>query len=752
MKNHLLCWLSAFLLAFASSITVTSQVGLYRTFERSIENNNPYSNKFDDVELTCVYTSPTGRNVEFYGFYDGDGQGGGDSATGNIWKIRFLPDEPGEWHYEWTWSDTTNGGSDKFLCEPDNAGKGVLRPYEENPRWLAYNGTDPVWLKSYYESGHGAISQPFEWITENVYQPMLDRGYNHFQVNWLLSLCCYSQFYNDGPSQSTQDLTLYQSGKASSTMRLDVWKLMEQNIEWLNDRNVGLHMFLGFDGGKNGGPDWAALSEYEKEYYVKYVVARLAPYANIAGWSFVWEVPGDRTTHELGWAGLVQKYDVFDHLRTYQDEKPITHEYERPEYNFAAIENHSMYSEVRDEERQYWKEPWTHHYACLKGYVPGKPVYMIEGNALWRRYWAAKCGATKDDLRRSAWGCAVAGASFNWCGHEGVGPLKAYGDQGLPFHGDVNEYATSALQLDILERVVTEDVEFFRMTPADSLLFDQDTLAVWCLAEPGEQYLVFTIEGKSFSLQLAAGEYLNNHWINTMTGAGFEVPAFTASEGEKVSFTPPDTNTDWALVIKSTGDDTLLEEAEVIIAETDTSGGLIYISCSHDIRVPEDYNYGFSIKKKGSSEKYDFTLAMTDDANPGTLILLMEDSVYVDDEIELNYLGTLATENGNVLAPVSALDIINNSTKTIPDIGKVVLRRTAEIKVYPNPSTDELEVASDYPIDSIEIFTVSGRSVYKKKEVNQFTAHLPLRNMEAGNYIVTITTEVGTAAVNFIKN
>ncbi len=77
----------------------------------------------------------------------------------------------------------------------------MLQPYAKNPRWFAYNGTEPVWIKSYYETGHGSIAQPFDWITANVYQPLLDRGYNHLQVNWLLSLCCFGQYYNDGPSR-----------------------------------------------------------------------------------------------------------------------------------------------------------------------------------------------------------------------------------------------------------------------------------------------------------------------------------------------------------------------------------------------------------------------------------------------------------------------------------------------------------------------------------------------------------------------
>jgi len=551
MKIRILVYLLVFLLTGACSKTQpTFHVSLYRTFEKSLENNTAYSNKFKDVDLKCTFTSPSGKTTEFYGFYDGDGKGGGDFQTGNVWKLRFLPDEVGKWNYTWNWSDQTKGGTDSFVCDSVNAGKGILRAYKENPRWLAYNGIDPVWLKSYYESGHGSIAQPFDWITTNIYQPMIDRGYNHLQVNWLLSLCCFTQIYHDGPAPSTQDLTLYQEGKTSSTMRLDVWKMMEQHVGWLNDRNIGLQMFLGFDGSQNDGPQWSSLSDSEKDFYVRYVLARLAPYANIAGWNFVWEVPGDREDSELGWAKLVQKYDMFDHLCTYEDEHPVKNEFHRPEYNFAAVENHSIFSENRDLDRPHWKEAWTHHKACWAGYLAGKPVYMMEGNALWRRFWQKRTKATLNDLRQSAWACVTAGASFNWCGQAGEDSLVAFGPEGLPFLNNENIYSKSAREIDILSDVMNKELTFYKMTPADSLLFEHDDKSVWCLSEPSAQYLVFSASGSPFKLQLAQGQYNNNNWVDTMTGEEKAVPAISVTENKLVAFIPPNSLTDWVLLIR----------------------------------------------------------------------------------------------------------------------------------------------------------------------------------------------------------
>jgi hypothetical protein len=532
-----------------NSAAAPHEVGLYRVFEARLDNGKPYANKFSDVELRATYTAPFGRQVEFPGFFDGDGQGGGDAHTGNVWKLRFMPDELGPWRYRWSWSDDTPGGEGSFQCVSQGASKGVLQAYKDNPHWLAYNGTEPVWIKSYYETGHGSIAQPFDWVSENVYQPLVDHGYNHLQVNWLLSLCCFGQYYQDGPPPSTLDLALYKEGRASSTMRLDVWRLMEQRLGWLNDRNVGVHMFLGFEGRKNHGPSWEKLSNQEKDFYVRYVVARIAPFANIAGWNFVWEDPGYRESHELGLAKLLQKYDVFHHLRTYQDESPRDNEYQRPEYTFAAIENHYIAAPQNQIDRNYRKTPWTHHEACRIAYVPGKPVFMSEGNALWRRYWAERSGATQDDLRQAAWGCATAGASFCWNGHAREYDLTATGPEGIPFHAsDNNPYTASARYVDILADVMNKDVVFYRMTPRDYLLTGHDPFRVWCLAEPGKQYLVFAAFGQPFTLHLAAGDYPKSEWIDAKTGQRQPAPTVKVTKDELAPKAP---ETDWVLVLQS---------------------------------------------------------------------------------------------------------------------------------------------------------------------------------------------------------
>nr|MDA3879988.1 pectate lyase [Prolixibacteraceae bacterium] len=527
------------------------KVGMYKIFETSVKNTQPYSNRFTDVELLVQFQAPSGRIIDFRGFFDGFGDGSGNFSDGNIWKIRFMPDEPGSWKYVYSWSDGTTGGNGTFYCTAQNSGKGVLKPYDKNPHWFAYNGTEPVYLKSYYESGHGSIGQDFDWVTANVYQKLIDNGYNHLQVNWLLSLCCFGQYYKDGPEPETLDLALFSDENIAKTMNLDVWQRMEKHMEWLNNRDVGVHMFLGVDGSRNDGPEWENLNDEERDFYVRYMVARLAPYANLAGWNFVWEVPGNREEHELAFMRLIKKYDVFEHLTTYEDECPRENYFDLPEYSFAAVENHRIVAPDKELERHHlWREAWTHHIACLLGYR-GKPVFMSEGNALWRRYWHERSGADQEDLRRSAWACATAGASFTWNGHASEYGLVAGGPEGLPFN-DKNEFTRSEKYVSILTMTMQNDVDFQRMKPDDTLLSDCEALRVFALAAPGSQYLVFAIDGEPFTLKLKNGNYSTAFWLNTENGEKKALDNIgQLNNVENYRFAPPNRTTDWALIIRN---------------------------------------------------------------------------------------------------------------------------------------------------------------------------------------------------------
>ena len=98
---------------------------------------------------------------------------------------------------------------------------------------------------------------------------------------------------------------------------------------------------------------------------------------------------------------------------------------------------------------------------------------------------------------------------------------------------------------------MTQEVDFYRMRPDDTLLRDHQVLDVYALAEPGHQYLVFSMDGKPFALAMEPGDYPTVTWIDTKTGNKVKADGISVAEGDApVAFTCPDISTDWVLVVR----------------------------------------------------------------------------------------------------------------------------------------------------------------------------------------------------------
>jgi hypothetical protein len=496
----------------------TDMVPLNRLFEAIVRNPRAYDDPYTDIELTTTFTAPSGKETEFWGFYDGDGDGG---QSGHLWKFRFSPTEVGPWKYHYAWSDGTPGGEGQFECVQAESGKGVLQPYLQNSHWLAYNGVDPVLLRSYYVGG--TIVSPVEWAAEKVYRPLIERGYNHVVFNQMLPVeWVDTDSWLDAPSVLAK--YLFEDNNPRQKMNLDVWANLEAHIRWLNDRDIGVYVFQGFDGKhKYTHVSWERLADDEKDFFVRYVCSRLAPFANIAGWTYTWETAGDGPELEL--MALLDKYDPWGHLRTYEAQYPKTNHFEHPLYTWAAVENHDL-GDTHGAE--------SHHTATLAGYAD-KPVLMLEGNGLWKAFWKAD----EDTIRRAAWAVVTAGGSFTWDWTIPNGSEPAYSYEMMD--------SIAVTYIDILNHVMLNDLVFYRMIPRDDLL-GAGQPNTYCLAEEGQQYLVWKQDGGEFWIDLPVGMW-HGVWVDTKTNARLEMTVQRTAVG-MVKLITPDENTDWALIMK----------------------------------------------------------------------------------------------------------------------------------------------------------------------------------------------------------
>ncbi|NET34775.1 MAG: DUF4038 domain-containing protein [Cyanothece sp. SIO1E1] len=86
------------LVTFSSAKTQTE---IWHPFELSLSSSQVYENPLYEIKkFYADFTSPTGRSQRIYGFWDGDRQ----------FKIRFAPDELGEWSFVTHCSNTDDTG------------------------------------------------------------------------------------------------------------------------------------------------------------------------------------------------------------------------------------------------------------------------------------------------------------------------------------------------------------------------------------------------------------------------------------------------------------------------------------------------------------------------------------------------------------------------------------------------------------------------------------------------------------------
>lgn len=83
---------------------------------------------------------------------------------------------------------------------------------------------------------------------------------------------------------------------------------------------------------------------------------------------------------------------------------------------------------------------------------------------------------------------------------------------------------------------------------------------------------------------------------------------------------------------------------------------------------------------------------------------------------------------------------------TFPAVGVVEIGN-GQISVYPNPATENVNVKSDYVINTLEVMNYVGQTVYKNANVEAKTSKINVSNLQAGIYFVKVATVQGTRTV-----
>jgi hypothetical protein len=298
MTNALRFLGAGLLLVAASAPARAVEVEQWGPFELSLRGPAG-GNPFVDVELSATFTRG-GKKVRASGFYDGDG----------TYRVRFMPESPGEWTY------TTASN------RPELDGKtGTLTVVKPSP-----GNHGPVRVRNVYHFAH-ADGTPYFPVGTTCYAWIHQPANREEQTLATLKaapfnklrMCVFPKWYAFNRSEPPRYPFV---GTPPSRWDLDrfnpeFFRHLETRVGQLRDLGIecDLILFHPYDKGHWGFDRMPAAAD---DRYLRYVVARLAAYRNV-WWSLANEFDFMKEKTDADWERflkVVAEADPYRHLRS----------------------------------------------------------------------------------------------------------------------------------------------------------------------------------------------------------------------------------------------------------------------------------------------------------------------------------------------------------------------------------------------------------------------------------------------------
>ncbi len=168
---------------------------------------------------------------------------------------------------------------------------------------------------------------------------------------------------------------------------------------------------------------------------------------------------------------------------------------------------------------------------------------------------------------------------------------------------------------------------------------------------------------------------------------------------------------------------------------------------SHDTDYPDGYSLKLSTT---TNAKTDFTVNLVTVAGaPNTLIsatalTTVDLSAYAGQTIRLAWINTSNDKN------LLSLDDITVVKSTLSNDSYT----SSKFSISPNPTTDIVNISSseNIGVNSVSVADLNGRTVKQLKFNNISNVEVNMSDLSAGMYMMTITSEQGTATKKILKN
>ncbi|WP_057936300.1 apiosidase-like domain-containing protein [Algoriphagus resistens] len=253
------------------------QTKQFDRFEYIFQSEKTYENPLYDVStFDITFISPSGREKTLRGFWDG----------GRNWKVRFMPDELGEWSFISSSSDKSNSGLDGV--------KGTFKCVENGSDLDIYRKGPLVQPKGTYHLSH-ADGTPFFWTACTAWNGALkstdeewDYYLNHRKEHHYNTVQLVTTQWRGGTKNAEGKVAFTGAGKI--TLDPTFFERIDQKIEEANEKGLVVSPVilwaLPFGEGTEYSPGYY-LPIREAVILAKYIVARYQ------GNHVLWTLGGD---------------------------------------------------------------------------------------------------------------------------------------------------------------------------------------------------------------------------------------------------------------------------------------------------------------------------------------------------------------------------------------------------------------------------------------------------------------------------
>lgn len=482
----------------AAAATPGSAIARWALFEGTLTHPAPPADALRGVELRTEFTAPDGQVARFWGYHDG----------GATWRFRFSPDQVGRWRYAARFSDDAAEVSGEFACTTSDL-PGPLTRWRENPTWFATAAGGPVVVRSFHV-GDRFFAENLEAGTRTRFLDWAQaQGYN------LLSIGSHYLNRNaPGRGQGWRTPRLWDAGTRS--VRPGEYAKAEAILDELGTRHFYVHPFAGFIGRHSEFP----VDPADQELYVRYTLARFAPYwnvlLNVAGPEPLWKPEGyeNRMSFaEVNRIGqMIHRLDPFGRLLSVHNASG-----DDP-FRFSSW---ASYSTLQGGPAEKGDDLPALHNFLFRNHTGDRPIYAHE--VLWPgNHLHAEL--TADQLRRKALVMLFAAAAINFA--------DMSGDSSTGYSGTLDPAERHSER----HAAVKSAWDFFAKVPFGRLRPTWDVVKRGpCLADEGHEYWVYLAQGGATELASALPAGWRGEWLSP---EGHVAPAPVPAEGQR-SFAAP---------------------------------------------------------------------------------------------------------------------------------------------------------------------------------------------------------------------